>query len=105
MNRMSTSAPGIHTLGTSASGSQLASAVMLELFDYLEDCLKFLDCEHDLRHTEAFLVSQELVPQPVIRWLRSLGAECDCSVLTNLDVSSSAEDESPRVGRVVRGGA
>ncbi|MCC6708531.1 MAG: DUF2695 domain-containing protein [Gammaproteobacteria bacterium] len=81
----------------------LANATVLELFEHLEDCLAITDCKHGLHHTEAFLVIQGLPPAPVVKWLRALGAECDCAILHKLDLGWSAEDEAPRVSCSARG--
>lgn len=83
----------------------LANATVLELFEHLEDCLAITDCTHGLHHTEAFLVIQGLPPAPAVKWLRALGAECDCAILHKLDLGWSAEDEAPRVSRSVQGAA
>lgn len=104
MNSMNATRTDIELDSTAATCVPLGNVTMLELFDHLEDCLNFCDCDHSHRHTEAFLVTEGLAPQPTIRWLTSLGADCDCSVLAKLDLSWSAEDESPRVSRAWQDG-
>ncbi|MGE3848776.1 MAG: DUF2695 domain-containing protein [Gammaproteobacteria bacterium] len=84
----------------------LSNELMLALFDHLEECLDVASCEHDLRHTEAFLVGQGRAPAPAVAWLRRLGAQCDCEILERLELTWSAEDEAPGpLSRAVRGGA
>lgn len=89
-----------------ARPAPLDNELMLALFDHLEECLDVASCEHDLRHTEGFLVGQGRAPAPAVNWLRRLGAQCDCEILERLELTWSAEDESPSpLSRTGRGGA
>jgi Protein of unknown function (DUF2695) len=58
---------------------------LAELFDRLDDRLSAEDCDHTLRHTEAFLTERGFDVATVVTWLRESGGYCDCEVLANVE--------------------
>ncbi len=63
----------------------LPKAELAALFDHLDDRLTDEECDHSLRHTEAFLTERGLDPGAVLPWLRNSGGHCDCEVLANVE--------------------
>jgi hypothetical protein len=55
------------------------------LFDRLDERLGDEDCDHTLRHTEAFLAERGLDSASVLPWLHDSGGYCDCEVLANVE--------------------
>jgi len=55
------------------------------LFARLDEQLSDGDCDHTLRHTEAFLAERGLDAAAVVPWLRDSGGYCDCEVLANVE--------------------
>ena len=56
-----------------------------ELRRELKEQLSDGDCDHTLRHTEAFLAERGLDAAAVVPWLRDSGGYCDCEVLANVE--------------------
>ena len=61
--------------------------MMIDLFDYLEDCLERRDCDHTIHHTDDFLTARGIAQAPVVHWLNGLNADCDCEVLQNVELT------------------
>ncbi|MFF7633359.1 DUF2695 domain-containing protein [Kitasatospora sp. NPDC008050] len=55
------------------------------LLEHLEDRLSDQDCDHSLRHTQAWVNSTGLDWDTVKSGLASAGGYCDCEVLANVD--------------------
>ena len=56
-----------------------------ELFDYLDEQLGEMGCQHNLRLTEDFLQEHNCDTEAVLEWLRDNGGGCDCEVLGNIE--------------------
>ena len=56
-----------------------------ELFDHLDEQLSEVDCQHDLRLTEAFLQERSCCTEAIVEWLQDNGGGCDCEVLTSIE--------------------
>jgi hypothetical protein len=63
----------------------LPKADLAALFERLDARLSDHDCDHTLRHTEAFLAERALNAAAVLPWLRESGGYCDCEVLANVE--------------------
>ena len=63
----------------------LPRSELAALFDRLDELLTDSDCDHSLRHTEAFLAERALDSATVLLWLRESGGYCDCEVLANVE--------------------
>ena len=63
----------------------LAKSDLAALFDRLDQRLTDNECDHTLRHTEAFLAERSLNAASVVPWLRESGGYCDCEVLANVE--------------------
>jgi hypothetical protein len=61
----------------------LANEQMQAMFDVLDVELPRQGCDHTLRMTKAWLVSNALPVEPVIAWLHESGGYCDCEALAN----------------------
>lgn len=56
------------------------------LFDYVSARLDKSDCDHTLRHTQAWLTNkyaEETVQQQILEEIREDGGYCDCEVILN----------------------
>lgn len=58
---------------------------MQALFDMLDAELPREDCDHTLRLTLGWLNAQNLMVEPVVKWLHDNGGFCDCEVLANAE--------------------
>ena len=58
---------------------------MRALFDFVDEHLQESDCDRSLRHTLAFIESQDVPEEPVLEWLREAGGYCDCEVISNAE--------------------
>lgn len=63
----------------------LSRRALLDLLDHLEDQLCTDPCDHSHRHTMAHLGANGVDIAPTLRWLMSLGGECDCAVLEQVE--------------------
>ena len=66
------------------AGLPVSKEILWALFDYLDESLSD-GCDHSLRLTETFLISQEIQPELVVPWLGEYGGFCDCEVLFNVE--------------------
>ena len=58
---------------------------MKELFNFVDRKLSESECDHTLRHTIAFLDSQQAPQEAVLSWLEDAGGYCDCEVIANAE--------------------
>ena len=58
---------------------------MVDLFDYIEDGLMIVECDHSFRYTEAFLASRSIGAKAALEWIRRQGARCDCEILDGIE--------------------
>ena len=81
---------------SSRAAEPLSRDAVIELFDYVEEGLAVTGCDHSFRCTEAFLVANDVIMEPVLTWLRRYGATCDCEVLEEVEQRwlSSSQDVS-----------
>jgi Protein of unknown function (DUF2695) len=56
-----------------------------KLFNFVDERLSGADCDGSLGHTLTFLRQNHLPVDPVVTWLKSAGAHCDCEVLANAE--------------------
>ena len=63
----------------------MSTALFRELFDYLDELLGEVGCQHDLRLTESFLQEHSCDTVTVLEWLQDNGGCCDCEVLANIE--------------------
>jgi hypothetical protein len=63
----------------------LEKSDLADLFDHLDEQLSDDECDHTLRHTEAFLAKRVLNAALIVPWLRESGGYCDCEVLANVE--------------------
>jgi hypothetical protein len=61
----------------------LSNEQMQAMFDMLDVEFPRQGCDHTLRLTQAWLVSNELPVERTITWLRENGGYCDCEALAN----------------------
>jgi len=61
----------------------LPNEQMQAMFDMLDVERSRQECDHTLRLTRAWLVSNDLPVEPVVAWLNETGGYCDCEALAN----------------------
>jgi hypothetical protein len=62
-----------------------------ELYDWLMSS-RYIECDHTLRRTVAFLDAKQL-PFETVAWLKQHGGNCDCEVLFNICLGNPPEAE------------
>ena len=67
------------------SSLPMSANLFRELFDYLDERLSEVCCEHDFRLTQTFLEGQDCDAEAVLEWLEENGGGCDCEVLGNIE--------------------
>lgn len=55
------------------------------LFEYVEDELYEVECDHTSRFTLQFLMKNGLPFPKIIAWLNSNGGYCDCKIMENIE--------------------
>ena len=55
------------------------------LFEYIEDELYEIECDHTSRFAMKFLMQNKLPFPPVIAWLQDNGGYCDCKIMESIE--------------------
>jgi hypothetical protein len=63
----------------------LSTAGLGALFDFLNERLEDLPCDHTLVLTREFLAEREIPEDQILPWLAEYGGHCDCEVLANVE--------------------
>jgi hypothetical protein len=63
----------------------ISVADLKALFDFVDNKLEEIGCNHTTRHTLAFLEQHRLGKDRIIAWLAEYGGFCDCEVIANVE--------------------
>ncbi|HRH42899.1 MAG TPA: DUF2695 domain-containing protein [Pyrinomonadaceae bacterium] len=55
------------------------------LFEYIEDELYEVDCDHTSRFALQFMMKNNLPFPKIIAWLNANGGYCDCKIMENIE--------------------